>query len=294
MLDTVRDSQAKGLEITPIGGRIGALIRGVELSGDMPAEQARAIYAAMLKHKVVFLRDQFASDAEMNRFAALLGDPAPYKYDDNPVDGDYAWHIDADEIRADHWHSDLSWTVDPVSVGILSPVLLPNYGGETVWSNLAAAYAEMPAPLQAMADQLWAVHSARKPMQMSFADLSQSDLEKEKLFTSENYGTRHPVVTVHPETGERSLMLGNVFSYFDGFTRSPGQHVYEALHHYATRPENTIRWHWRLGDVAIWDNRASLHYGVRDIDGQARTMRRISLKGVPPRSIDGRCSSRVD
>jgi taurine dioxygenase len=104
----------------------------------------------------------------------------------------------------------------------------------------------------------------------------------------------HPVVTVHPETGERSLMLGNVFSYFEGFTRSPGQHIYEALHHYATRPENTIRWHWRLGDVAIWDNRASLHYGVNDYPGQPRTMRRISLKGVPPRSIDGRTSHRVD
>jgi taurine dioxygenase len=290
MLDTVKNSQAAGIEVEKIGGRIGALIRGVTLSGDMPIEQARAIYAAMLEYKVVFLRDQFASDAEMNRFAKLLGDPAPYKYDANPVDDDYAWHINAGEIRADHWHSDLSWTVDPVSVGILSPVVIPEFGGETVWSNLAAAYAEMPPPLQAMADQLWAVHSAKKPIQLSFANLSQADLDKEKMFRTENEGTMHPVVTVHPETGERSLMLGNVFSYFEGFTRSPGQHIYEALHHYATRPENTIRWHWRLGDVAIWDNRASLHYGVNDFPGQARTMRRISLKGVPPRGLDGRTS----
>ena len=97
----------------------------------------------------------------------------------------------------------------------------------------------------------------------------------------------------HPETGERSLMLGNIFSYFEGFTRTPGQHIYETLQHYAIRPENTVRWHWRPGDVAIWDNRSSLHYGVNDIDNQARTMRRISLKGVPPRSVDGRSSTPV-
>jgi alpha-ketoglutarate-dependent taurine dioxygenase len=290
MLDTVKNSEAKGLEIVPINGRIGAIIRGVTLGGDMPKEQAKAIYDAMLKYKVVFMRDQFASDAEMNRFARLIGDPAPYKYDQNPVDGDYAWHIHAGEIRSDHWHSDLSWTVDPVSVGILSPVVLPEYGGETVWSNLVAAYQELPAPLKAMADQLWAVHSTRKPIQYSFSNLSEADLEKERLFTSADRGTLHPVVTVHPETGERSLMLGNVFSYFEGFTRTPGQHIYDALHFYATRPENSMRWHWRLGDVAIWDNRASLHYGVLDFDDQARSMRRISLKGVPPRGIDGRCS----
>lgn len=294
MLDTVRDSGIKGIEVEKIGGRVGALIRGIKLAGDMPREQARAIYEAMLKYKVVFLRDQFASDAEMNGFAGLLGEPAPYKYDQSPVDGDYAWHIHAGEIRSDHWHSDLSWEVDPVSVGILSPVELPEYGGETVWSNLVAAYEEMPAPLRAMADQLWAVHSTRKPIQLSFANLSQADLDKEKLFTNASRGTRHPVVTVHPETGERSLMLGNVYSYFEGFTRSPGQHIWEAIHHYATRPENTIRWHWRLGDVAIWDNRACLHYGVNDIGEQPRTMRRISLKGVPPRSISGECSSRID
>lgn len=293
MLDTVKNGQTGDMRIERLGGRVGALISGVTLSGDMPKEQAQAIYDAMLKYKVVFLRDQFASDAEMNRFAKLLGEPAPYKYDTNPVDGDYAWHIKAGEIRADHWHSDLSWTLDPVSVGILSPVVLPEYGGETVWSNLAAAYAEMPAPLQAMADQLWAVHSARKPIQMSFDNLSEADLAKEKMFSTENYGTKHPVVTVHPETGERSLMFGNIISYFEGFTRTPGQHIYETLHHYATRPENTVRWHWRLGDVAIWDNRSSLHYGVNDIDDQARTMRRISLKGVPPRSIDGRSSTPV-
>jgi alpha-ketoglutarate-dependent sulfate ester dioxygenase len=294
MLDTVKNGEAQGIEIAPINGRIGAIIRGVTISDDMPKEHARAIYDAMLRYKVVFLRDQFASDVEMNSFAKLLGEPAPYKYDTNPVDGDYAWHIHAGEIRSDHWHSDLSWTVDPVSVGILSPVTLPEYGGETVWSNLVAAYDEMPAPLRAMADQLWAVHSTRKPIQHSFANLSQADLDKEKMFATADRGTMHPVVTVHPETGERSLMLGNVFSYFEGFTRTPGQHIYEALHFYATRPENTMRWHWRLGDVAIWDNRASLHYGVLDFGDQPRSMRRISLKGVPPRSIDGRCSTRLE
>ncbi len=291
MLDTVNGTASSTMEIRPLGGRIGALVEGVQLSGDLSPDVIAAIRSAMLHHKVVFLRDQQGGSAALEDFAELLGEPVPYTYSDPPEGLEYTWEFD--DIRSDHWHADLCWHTDPVAIGILAPVALPESGGNTVWSNVAAAYAEMPEALQAMADRLWAVHSAKKPIALSFPDPSEEELQIQGRFGSEVTGARHPVVRVHPETGERVLFVGNVVYYFEGFARTPGQHIYELFQYYVMRPENTIRWHWRMGDVAIWDNRATQHYGVRDYGDEQRTMRRISLKGSVPVSIDGIESSEV-
>lgn len=284
-------SASAKIEVKPIGGRIGALIEGVQLSGDLDDADVRLIREAMLQHKVVFCRDQEGGAEALEAFAERLGEPVPYHYDGPPTGLKYAWEFD--EIRSDHWHADMTWHVDFVSVGILSPVLLPKSGGETVWSNSAAAYAELPEPLKAMADRLWAVHSAKKPIALSFPDPSEEERAIQGRFGSEVTGTRHPVVRVHPETGERVLLVGNIVYYFEHFARTPGQHIYELLQYYVMRPENTIRWHWRMGDVAIWDNRATQHYGVRDYGDERRRMRRISLQGSVPQSIEGVSSSPV-
>lgn len=290
MLDTAK-GPGSAIEIRPLGGRIGALVEGVQLSGALSPDDVSTIRRAMLRHKVVFLRDQTGGSVALEGFAELLGEPVPYTYQDPPEGLEYTWEFD--EIRSDHWHADLCWNMDPVAIGILTPATLPESGGNTVWSNAVAAYEEMPEALQAMADRLWAVHSAKKPIALSFPDPSEEELQIQGRFGSEVTGARHPVVRVHPETGERILFVGNVIYYFDGLARTPGQHVYELFQYYVTRPENTIRWHWRMGDVAIWDNRATQHYGVRDYGDERRTMRRISLKGSVPVSVDGTRSSVV-
>ncbi|MDG2004600.1 MAG: TauD/TfdA family dioxygenase [Novosphingobium sp.] len=291
MLDSKPTSTSSTLSIKPLGGRVGALIEGIQLSGDLPVEQVSAIREAMLRHKVVFLRDQQEGSAALEAFSEKLGEPIPYTYADPPEGLEYTWEFD--EIRSDHWHSDLSWQTDPVEVGILTPAVLPESGGNTVWSNTAAAYEELPEPLQAMANKLWAVHSAKKPIALSFPNPSEDELTIQGRFGNEATGARHPVVRVHPETSERNLFVGNVVYYFDGFARTPGQHIYELFQYYVTRPENTIRWHWRMGDVAIWDNRATQYYGVRDYGDERRTMQRISLKGSVPLSVDGKPSTVV-
>jgi len=291
MVDTTIAAGSSKLRIKPLGGRIGALIEGVQLSGRLNDDEVAAVRQAMLTHKVVFLRGQQGSSADLEAFAERLGEPVPYTYEDAPEGLQYAWEFE--DIRADHWHSDMSWHLDFVSVGILSPVRLPEYGGNTIWANTAAAYDELPPPLKAMADQLWAVHSAKKPIALTFPNPTDEELEIQGRFGSEVTGTRHPVVRVHPETGERVLLVGNIVYYFEGFARTPGQHIYELFQYYVLRPENTIRWTWEMGDVAIWDNRATQHYGVRDYDDQQRTMRRISLKGTVPMSVDGEPSTKV-
>lgn len=275
--------------VRPLGGRIGATIEDVQLSGSLDLDTIKTIRSAVLKHKVVFLRQQKGSDADLEAFAELYDEPLVHPIHDAPGSTRYTYEMEASkEFRADHWHTDFSFREEFVDGGILYPVQLSEVGGETVWSNTAAAYEELPAPLKAMVNRLVAVHSSDMPLEMTFPDADPELLEATRVYRSKiGQSARHPVVRVHPETGERSLLLGNFFHYFVGFARVPGGHIYDLLHYYLTRPENTIRWHWAMGDVAIWDNRSSLHYGVRDFSPARRIMRRISVGSSVPVGVDG-------
>ncbi|MEJ0067304.1 MAG: TauD/TfdA family dioxygenase [Caulobacteraceae bacterium] len=112
------------------------------------------------------------------------------------------------------------------------------------------------------------------------------------MFASTVYETEHPVVRVHPITGERTLVIGNFVKSLVGFSSADSRRLLDIFLEHATRLENTVRWRWRPGDVAIWDNRATLHYAIDDYGDQHRVMRRVTLGGDVPVSIDGR-SSRI-
>jgi alpha-ketoglutarate-dependent sulfate ester dioxygenase len=172
-------------------------------------------------------------------------------------------------------------------------VRVPDYGGDTVWANTVAAYQDLPPQLKDLAEKLWAVHSngydyaAVRP-----ASTPEDRRHYEEVFTSTIYETEHPVVRIHPETGERSLVLGYFVQKFVGFSQSASNHLFELLQSYIVRLENTVRWHWTAGDVAIWDNRATQHYAISDYgDDQARVVRRTTVAGDVPISVDGRRST---
>ena len=101
------------------------------------------------------------------------------------------------------------------------------------------------------------------------------------------FETEHPVVRVHPETGERSLVLGYFIQRLIGQTIGNSRTLFDLLQSHVTRPENTVRWRWQAGDVAFWDNQATQHYAVNDYGEQPRVMRRVTLAGDVPVSIDG-------
>ncbi|MGN2637764.1 TauD/TfdA dioxygenase family protein [Nocardia takedensis] len=106
-------------------------------------------------------------------------------------------------------------------------------------------------------------------------------------FTSTEFETLHPVVRVHPETGERALLLGHFAKSFPDLSSTEFHSLFQLLQARITRLENTFRWHWRLGDVAIWDNRATQHYGIADYGDQERELHRITLAGDIPVNVDG-------
>jgi alpha-ketoglutarate-dependent sulfate ester dioxygenase len=110
------------------------------------------------------------------------------------------------------------------------------------------------------------------------------------VFSSTLYETEHPVVRVHPETGERSLVLGSFVQRLVGFSRDDSERLYALLQGHVQKIENTVRWRWRAGDLAIWDNRATQHYAVNDYGDSRRVVRRTTIDGDKPVSVDGRHS----
>ncbi|OSI36748.1 TauD/TfdA dioxygenase family protein, partial [Bradyrhizobium canariense] len=158
------------------------------------------------------------------------------------------------------------------------------------WSNTAAAYLELPAPLRKLADELWAVHSNAYDYAVKTQATEADRKHFDEVFTGTIYETEHPVVRVHPETGERTLVLGNFVQRFVGLPKYDGQKLFELFQSHITAPENTLRWSWKTGDVAIWDNRATQHYAVNDYGDQHRIVRRATIDGEVPLSVDGRSS----
>ncbi|MFD9722962.1 TauD/TfdA dioxygenase family protein [Streptomyces sp. NPDC059072] len=275
--------------VTRIGGRIGAEIGGVKLGGDLPEATVAEIRDALLAHKVVFFRDQdHLDEAGHEAFAQLLG--APVAHPTVPsADGRYALGIDSHHgARANQWHTDVTFVPAYPAFSILRAVTIPPYGGNTLWANTATAYANLPAPLRTLADGLRALHSNEYDYAALKPDAVPEALAQyREVFTSTRFLTEHPVVRVHPETGERTLLLGNFVQRIDGFTGRDSRALLDLFQAHIESPENTVRWQWRAGDVAIWDNRATQHYGVDDSDDHERTLRRVTVDGDVPVGPDG-------
>lgn len=272
--------------------RIGAEIRNIKLSGDLPNRTIAAINSLLLEHKVIFFRDQgHLDDAEQERFALRFGKLVP------PALGAAEGTISILEIdsarggvRADNWHIDVSCMDAYPKILVLRGVVIPPVGGDTVWSNTAAAYLDLPAPLQRLADDLWAVHSNAFDFAVTVRP-SEADMKRyDEGLTRARFETEHPVVRVHPETGERTLVLGSYVKRFVDIPKYDGQRLLDLFESHITAPENTVRWNWKQGDVAIWDNRATMHYAAKDYGDQRRVARRAAVDGEVPVSVDGRCS----
>lgn len=281
------------LQVTPVTGRIGAEIHGVTLSDTITDVVLSAIKAALVRHKVLFFRgqhqlDDAAQEAFGERWGPVVAHPTV------PVrDGTrHVLEIDStDGHAASSWHTDVTFVSAYPQASILRGVVIPEAGGDTLWANTAAAYATLPDELRTLADTLWAVHSNDYDYAEYIGDpRDPKTSERRALFTKTLYETEHPLVRVHPESGERSLVLGHFFKRFVGLSPNDSRRLFDVFQEHITRPENVVRWRWQTGDVAIWDNRATQHRAVADFDKQRRTVRRVTIDGDAPVGIDGRRS----
>ncbi|MDF8334479.1 TauD/TfdA dioxygenase family protein [Novosphingobium cyanobacteriorum] len=290
------------LDIVPITGTIGAEIRGVALSGDLDAATVQAIHDALVRHKVIFFRDQHdLDDARHEAFASLFGDPVAHPTVPVAEGSRYLLELDSREgYAASSWHTDVTF-VDAYPKGsILRAITIPEAGGDTLWANGETAYEGLPESLRQLVNSLWAVHTNV----YDYAAVLQSapknnDTENARaafnktVFASTIFETEHPVVRVHPVSGQRSLLLGHFVKHFVGLNQADSSRLFQILQDHITRPENIVRWRWRKGDVAFWDNQATQHRAVADFGLQRRNLRRATIAGQVPVGIDGRQSRTV-
>ncbi len=285
-----QNEQISSVEIRQLTPRIGAEILNVNLA-DLSAQAKEQINQALLRHRVLFFRGQGSLTVrEHENFASIFGiAEAPPTIP--PVSGSrFVLELDSRKGgRADAWHTDGAYTLRPDKVTVLRSLVVPADCGDTLWANTVAAYDCLPVPLQRLADNLWVQHSndydhtERQPG----AD-SQLTALRARIMRVE-----HPAVRVHPDTGERSLLLGNSMKRFVGFTRSETEILYQLLQSYVTRAENVVRWRWREGDFAVWDNRATQHMAINDYGDQLRVMQRVTVRGDVAQAIDAIATSRL-
>ncbi|BCP06994.1 TauD/TfdA dioxygenase family protein [Mycobacterium paraintracellulare] len=280
------------ITVTKLGSRIGARIDGVSLGGHLDDAAVETIRRALSTHKVVFFRHQHHLDDEQQLdFARLLGTPighpaasalaAKHMPVITPIDSEYG--------KATRWHTDVTFAANYPAASILRAVTLPSYGGSTLWASTVAAYQHLPEPLKHLVENLWALHTNRYDYVSTEAVMSMSDAQRafRQAFEKPDFRTEHPVVRVHPETGERALLAGDFVRGFVGLDNHESSVLLELLQRRITMPENTIRWAWAPGDVAMWDNRATQHRAIDDYDDQPRLMHRITLMGDVPVNVRG-------
>jgi taurine dioxygenase len=279
------------ITVAKLGSRIGAQVDGVRLGGDLDPTTVEDIHRALLTHKVIFFRGQHhLDDAQQLAFAGLLGTPIGHPASSvlaaknapiiTPINSEYG--------TANRWHTDVTFAANYPAASILRAITLPSYGGSTLWASTAAAYEHLPEPLKHLVENLWAVHTNKFDYAITeLESLTDAQQEFVRAFEKTEFRTEHPVVRVHPETGARTLVAGNFVRNFVGLDSYESSVLFELLQRRITVPENTIRWNWEPGDVAIWDNRATQHRAIDDYGDQRRLMHRVTLLGDVPVNVHG-------
>ena len=285
---------ASGIRVRRLAGRIGAELSNIRLSGDLAQSQVEEIRQALLANRVIFFRDQqHFTDEGQERFANALGGLVKHPTEKALLGSKGILELDAaaGNGKADVWHTDVTFVDAYPRYSVLRAMRIPELGGDTLWANTVAAYHDLSPQLKTLAEGLWAIHSNKYDYAAQHAAATPEEAAHyEKIFASQVYEAEHPVVRIHPETGEKSLVLGYFIQRFAGHNHVDSNLLFTLLQNHVIRMENIVRWSWRQGDVAIWDNQATQHYALNDYGKQNRTMRRVTIGGEVPISVDGRRS----
>jgi len=301
------------LHIRRLTGNVGAQISGVRLSADLSEETIAQIRAAALANKVLFFRgQQHLDDTEQVAFASRFGTVTrSYPTRNAAQEPDLLEPSSSADITT-AWHTDITFVIQPPSFSMLRSLVMPPVGGDTLWANTATAYTALLPGLRELAHQLWALHTnvraeyprvgspgqGQRPGPDQHPGMGQRPgprpgQEPPLRMMDRNasrpmaFRTTHPVVRVHPETGERCLLLGAYARGFVGYHSSTFETIYKIFQDVITRPEHTVRWNWQVGDLVIWDNRATQHFAVNDYGSAERRVKRVTVVGEIPVSIDG-------
>jgi taurine dioxygenase len=274
------------LDIIPLSSALGAQISGVDLSRDLNTEQRDAIELALLKHQVLFFREQPITPQQQTRFAAQFGDLHVHPIYPNVPEQPEIMVLDTalTDVRDNAiWHTDVTFLPTPAMGAVLSAKQLPAYGGDTLWASGIAAFEALSRPLQILLDGLTATHDFTRSFPVERFGSTAQDLARWEETRRRNPPLSHPVIRTHPVSGRKALFVNDGFtSRINELEPAESEAILKLLFAHATRPEFTIRWRWQENDVAMWDNRVTQHYAVDDYRPQRRVMHRATILGDVP------------
>lgn len=271
----------KGFRVHHLSPFIGTEVFGLDLKREQSEATKQELRQLLNDRGVIWFRNQHLSPEQQIAATAIFGKPQVSNIyrEDSPHPG--VGIVDSiNEIagRVSRWHADVTSAEKPSTIRVLQAIELPEFGGDTHWASAEAAYERLSPELQALADELTAIHNITPVTLDGFHE------PRMKFHWNE-----HPVVRVHPETGRRSLFVNPRFTAeIVGLQPHESAAVLQLFYDHITLPEHTTRLQWELGTLAVWDNRTTLHYAADDYGSARRRIQSTSVESTErPIGIDG-------
>ncbi len=272
------------IRVEPMTGTIGAEIHDIDLRDQLSDAVMQEVERALLEWRVIFFRDQDISTDDHLRFARWFGELEVHPFAPHKPGYPEVLAITHDENspgRENLWHSDVTWRLQPSLGSVLRAIEVPAYGGDTLFSDMHAAWDRLDDALKAKIDKVRAVHDFggfRKRLIKEGASV-----EEIEAFNAKYPNPSHPVVRTHPATGEKSLYVNKAFTqYIEGMSREESDALLQQLYAQAAIPEYQVRFRWAKNSIAFWDNRAVQHYAAADYWPARRQVERVTICGDTP------------
>jgi taurine dioxygenase len=271
-------------EVEKAGRHLGAEIHGLNLKNGMNAETFAAFEAALIEHKIVFLRDQHLTTAEHVAISRLFGELEVHPF---RPEGEFPEilvldnHKDNPVLSTDVWHSDTTFRQRPTKYSILRCEIMPKVGGDTLWCDMSTVYDNMSGVLRNMIDGREAIHDFQN-FRVLFTK-SPEDQAKLKRMEELYPNPTHPVVRTHPVSGRKGLYVNPQFTIqIKGMKAKESRALLDLLFSLVHVPEYQFRLRWAPGTIVFWDNTLTQHYAANDYYPERRRMERTAVIGDPP------------
>ena len=274
------------LTVTPLSVALGAQISGVDITQPLSAEHRDAVEQALLRHSVLFFRDQPITPQQQARFAANFGDLHIHPIYPNVPEQPEVLILDTavTDVRDNAvWHTDVTFLPTPALGAVLSAKLLPAFGGDTLWASGIAAYEALSEPLKRLLDGLTATHDFTKSFPLERFGNTAEDLARWEETRKKNPPLSHPVVRTHPVSGRKALFVSEGFTTrIVGLPEDESKQLLDELYAHSVLPQNIYRHQWQPHDLVFWDNRSLIHLAAGCPSYLRRKLFRTTIQGDAP------------
>lgn len=274
------------IQVTRVARALGAVVSGVDISRELSQSEVDRLGELLVEHQVLFFRDQPLTPHQQLAFARRFG--TLHVHPIYPVMPELPEIMLIDTHPGflpdnDNWHTDVTFSQTPPLAGILAAKRLPSAGGDTLWSSSSAAYESLSEPMRGFLNGLTAQHSVAKSFPPERWGSDPAFKERYERAVAKHPPVTHPVVRVHPVSKRKGLFVNEGFTtHIHEVSSAESQALLGMLFAHAGRPELTVRWQWKVDDVAFWDNRVTQHYAIADYLPERRTMHRATVNGDKP------------